>query len=100
MNVQVKRSLIEIPEQRSPALKNLPFTLGNLPRWLLLAPIRLYQLTVSKTLPEDTCRYYPTCSHYGYQAIYKHGALKGSALAVNRLLRCNPFSAGGYDPVP
>jgi putative membrane protein insertion efficiency factor len=100
MNANIKPSMIEIPEQRSPALKDLPLTLGNLPRLLLLGPIRFYQLTISKTLPENTCRFYPTCSHYGYQAIYKHGALKGSLLAINRLLRCNPFNAGGYDPIP
>lgn len=91
---------IHIPEHRSPSLRDLPFTLGNLPRYLLLVPIRGYQKTISRALPEDTCRYYPTCSHYGYQAIYKHGAWKGSSLAINRLLRCNPFSEGGYDPVP
>lgn len=89
-----------IHEQRSPSLKELPITAGNFPRLALLAPIRLYQKTIARTLPADTCRYYPTCSHYGYQAIFKHGALKGGVLAANRLLRCNPFSRGGYDPVP
>ena len=89
-----------IEEQRSPALKDLPRTTANLPRLALLVPIRAYQKTISKTLPEETCRFYPTCSHYSYQAIYKHGAVKGSALAAKRLVRCNPFNAGGYDPVP
>jgi putative membrane protein insertion efficiency factor len=52
-------------------------------------------------MPEDTCRFYPTSSHYGYQAIYKHGAIKGGALAAWRLLRCNPWNqAESYDPVP
>ena len=46
------------------------------------------------------CPYYPTCSCYGLEAIKKHGALKGSLLAGWRILRCNPFSKGGYDPVP
>ncbi len=46
------------------------------------------------------CPYFPSCSEYGYQAICKHGAIKGSALAAWRILRCNPFSKGGYDPVP
>ena len=46
------------------------------------------------------CPYYPTCSKYGLEAIKKHGALKGSCLAAWRILRCNPFSKGGYDPVP
>ncbi|MBN2387012.1 MAG: membrane protein insertion efficiency factor YidD [Anaerolineales bacterium] len=70
------------------------------PRWVLLALIRLYQMTIARTLPADTCRFYPSCSHYGYQAIYKHGALKGLALATWRVLRCNPFNPGGFDPVP
>ena len=48
----------------------------------------------------STCKYYPTCSQYGLEAIEKYGALKGGVLAVWRILRCNPFSKGGYDPVP
>jgi putative membrane protein insertion efficiency factor len=83
-----------------PRLRDLPLRLTNLPRLLLLLPIRLYQLTLSKALPANTCRFYPSCSHYGYQAIYKHGALKGAWLATWRVLRCNPFNPGGYDPVP
>ncbi|WP_075075258.1 membrane protein insertion efficiency factor YidD [Longilinea arvoryzae] len=81
-------------------MRDLPFTLRNFPRWILLLLIRLYQLTIARTLPPDTCRFYPTCSHYGYQAIYKHGAIRGTWLAISRLVRCNPFNAGGYDPVP
>ena len=100
MNTQTKHSANKIPEHRSPALKDLPLTFRNLPRLLLLGPIHLYQKTISPTLPEDTCRFYPTCSHYGYQAIYKHGAIKGGRLAASRILRCNPFNTGGYDPVP
>lgn len=83
-----------------PRLRDLPLRLVNLPRLPLLALIRLYQATLSRTLPANTCRFYPSCSHYGYQAIYKHGALKGSLLAAWRILRCNPFNRGGYDPVP
>ena len=100
MTAQTKTRTIDIPEHRSPKLKDLPLTLRTLPRYLLLLPIRLYQKTISPALPEDTCRFYPTCSHYGYQAIYKHGAIRGSRLAVSRVLRCNPFNTGGYDPVP
>ena len=48
----------------------------------------------------STCKYYPTCSQYGIEAIEKYGAVKGGALTVWRILRCNPFSKGGYDPVP
>jgi putative membrane protein insertion efficiency factor len=83
-----------------PKLSDLPITLGNLPRIPLLAIIRLYQLTFSRTLPPNTCRFYPTCSHYGYRAIFKYGAIKGSFMAIWRILRCNPFNPGGYDPVP
>lgn len=83
-----------------PQLRDLPRTWRNWPRLVLLALIRAYQSTLSKGLPANTCRFYPSCSHYGYQAIYKHGALKGGLLAVWRILRCNPFNPGGVDPVP
>lgn len=87
-------------ETADPPLRALPLTPGNLPRMPLLALIRLYQLTISRALPPDTCRFYPTCSHYGYQAIYKYGVIKGGLMAVWRVLRCNPFNPGGFDPVP
>ena len=83
-----------------PKLRDLPRSLRYLPRLVLLAIIRLYQKTFSRALPAGTCRFYPSCSHYGYQAIYKYGALKGSLMATWRVLRCNPFNAGGHDPVP
>ena len=66
---------------------------------LFMGFIRLYQLTLSRTLP-PSCRFYPSCSHYGYKAIEKYGAIKGSWLTLRRLARCQPFSPGGYDPVP
>ncbi len=83
-----------------PRLRDLPRTPSYWPRLVLLALIRLYQMLISPALPADTCRFYPSCSHYGYQAIYKYGAIKGSIMALWRLLRCNPFNPGGYDPVP
>ena len=88
----------DYPEE--PNLKELDFNLINIPRIILLTIIRLYQMTLSKALPGNTCRFYPSCSHYGYQAIFKYGALKGFFMAVKRVLRCNPFNPGGYDPVP
>jgi putative membrane protein insertion efficiency factor len=87
----------EYPDE--PRLRDLPRTVRNWPRLAILALIRFYQMTVSKGLPADTCRFYPSCSHYGYQAVYKYGALKGGLMAIWRVLRCNPFNPGGYDPV-
>ena len=68
-------------------------------RKVLLFLIRLYQRTLSQITP-PTCRFYPSCSEYGYQAIAKYGPFKGSWMAVKRVARCNPFNPGGYDPVP
>ena len=65
----------------------------------LILLIRLYQETLSPLLPE-CCRFYPTCSHYAVEALRTHGFIKGTALAVWRLMRCQPFCRGGYDPVP
>ena len=66
---------------------------------VLLALIRFYRSAISPhTAPR--CKYYPTCSQYGLEAIERFGAAKGSALTVWRILRCNPFSKGGFDPVP
>ena len=66
---------------------------------LLILLIRFYQKYLSP-MKTTRCPYVPTCSQYGLEAIEKYGALKGSLLAVWRILRCNPFSHGGYDPVP
>ena len=67
--------------------------------WLLIQPIRFYQRYISPLKPA-TCRFTPTCSQYAIQAIRKHGPFKGLALAVWRILRCNPWGGSGYDPVP
>ncbi len=66
-------------------------------RGVLLAPIRLYSRYVSPALP-SRCKYYPTCSAYAVQSIERYGILRGLVLAVWRVLRCNPWSHGGYDP--
>jgi putative membrane protein insertion efficiency factor len=63
-----------------------------------LAPVRVYQRLISPALPRR-CKYHPTCSDYAVQAIQGYGILRGSILAGWRLLRCNPWSHGGYDPV-
>jgi uncharacterized protein len=66
---------------------------------LLIWIIRQYQRFVSPLLGQN-CRFYPTCSQYAVEAIGKHGVLVGASYALWRILRCHPFSAGGYDPVP
>ena len=66
---------------------------------LFLALIRFYRAAVSPYRP-PCCNYIPTCSQYALEAIEKYGALKGGWLAFRRILRCNPFHKGGYDPVP
>ncbi|MFZ3070356.1 MAG: membrane protein insertion efficiency factor YidD [Anaerolineaceae bacterium] len=83
-----------------PPLRDLKVSLGNLPRLGILLLIKAYQKVVSPALPPNTCRFYPTCSHYGYQAVYKYGSIKGSWMALKRIFRCNPFNPGGIDPVP
>lgn len=64
----------------------------------LIGLLKLYQLFISPMLP-PSCRFTPTCSQYAIEAIGIHGTLRGSYLAVRRLLRCHPFARGGYDPV-
>ncbi|MGI5172688.1 membrane protein insertion efficiency factor YidD [Treponema sp. OMZ 840] len=61
--------------------------------------IRFYQICLSPLFP-PSCRFYPTCSNYALGVIRKYGAVKGLFLAVKRILRCNPYCKGGYDPVP
>jgi putative membrane protein insertion efficiency factor len=70
----------------------------TLVRAIAIAPITLYQRAISPAIPRR-CKYEPTCSRYAVEAIRRHGVLKGVVLAGWRLLRCNPFSYGGYDPV-
>ena len=66
---------------------------------LALVLIRIYQKFISPGLP-SSCRFYPTCSHYGYEAIEKYGFVKGGWLTIKRIGRCHPLNPGGYDPVP
>ncbi|NOZ05581.1 MAG: membrane protein insertion efficiency factor YidD [Chloroflexi bacterium] len=65
---------------------------------IAMALIRAYQMTISKVLP-PTCRFTPSCSQYGYEAIEKYGLLRGGWMATRRVSRCHPFNPGGYDPV-
>lgn len=67
-------------------------------RLILVKLIKIYQKFISPMFP-PSCRFYPTCSEYAVQAITKYGAMKGGVKAVWRILRCNPFNKGGFDPV-
>ncbi|MCM1021814.1 MAG: membrane protein insertion efficiency factor YidD [Muribaculum sp.] len=67
--------------------------------WLLILPVRFYQIAISPMLP-PSCRFVPTCSQYAVEALRRHGPFKGSYLAIRRILRCHPWNPGGYDPVP
>jgi len=66
---------------------------------LLTGLISVYRIFISPVLP-PSCRFYPSCSAYASEAVETHGALRGTWLAVKRLLRCHPYNPGGYDPVP
>ena len=66
--------------------------------WVILRLILAYQRFLSPLLP-PACRFYPTCSDYGYEAIAKYGIIRGGRMAAWRILRCHPFGRGGYDPV-
>lgn len=65
---------------------------------LVVSILRFYKKFISPALP-DRCRFYPTCSEYAVAAVEKYGVLKGSIKSIYRIIRCNPFNKGGYDPV-
>jgi len=95
------RRVDAIASQRDASGATLTATPGrrSWPARLLLAAVRYYQAFLSPFYGAS-CRFYPSCSHYAYQAIERWGARRGACLALRRLLRCRPFSVGGYDPVP
>jgi putative membrane protein insertion efficiency factor len=66
---------------------------------ILIFFIKLYKMIISPLLP-SSCRFYPTCSQYAIEALDKYGFLKGSILALKRILKCHPFHSGGFDPIP
>ncbi|UTR16582.1 membrane protein insertion efficiency factor YidD [Salipaludibacillus sp. LMS25] len=68
-------------------------------KWVLIGVIKFYQRWISRFTP-PTCRFYPTCSHYGIEAISRFGFFKGSWLTLKRIVKCQPFHPGGFDPVP
>ncbi|MBA2596254.1 MAG: membrane protein insertion efficiency factor YidD [Chloroflexia bacterium] len=77
----------------------LPRTAPSPAAWLALLLIGLYRQAISPLLP-PSCRFVPSCSEYGYEAVAQYGILAGGRLAIWRILRCNPFGGSGYDPVP
>ncbi len=68
--------------------------------YFLIGGIKFYKKFISPLKKKGSCKYYPTCSSYAMEALQKYGPLKGSYLSIKRILKCNPFSKGGYDPVP
>lgn len=100
MSIEENSDIIREEYANEPRLRDMRITLFSWPRWILLACIRAYQAVISPVLGSNVCRFYPSCSHYGYQAIYKYGVLRGCVMAIKRLLRCNPYNSGGFDPLP
>ena len=80
-------------------LMNFKSLVPNIFKSLFISIIKIYQRFISPLFP-SSCKFSPTCSRYGIEAINKYGAFKGLALTIKRILRCNPFSKGGYDPIP
>jgi putative membrane protein insertion efficiency factor len=81
------------------ALFNFVIILNKAAAYIFIFFIMIYKKIISPFLPK-ACRYYPTCSVYSAEALKKYGLIKGLYLAIKRILRCNPFFSGGYDPVP
>ncbi len=80
-------------------LMNFKSLVPNIFKSLFISIIKMYQRFISPLFP-SSCKFSPTCSRYGIEAINKYGAFKGMAMTIKRILRCNPFSKGGYDPIP
>ena len=78
---------------------SIKLLISNFFKLLIINLIKIYQRLVSPFFP-SSCKFSPSCSKYGIEAINKHGAIKGLILTVKRILKCNPWSKGGYDPIP
>ena len=79
---------------------NIVKKLNNIIKAVMVGLIRLYQKYLSPLKVRTHCIYTPTCSQYAIEALKKHGIIKGTLLSIWRILRCNPFAKGGFDPVP
>ena len=80
-------------------LMSIKLFISNLFKLLFINIIKIYQRFVSPFFP-SSCKFSPSCSKYGIEVINKYGVLKGSVLTIKRILKCNPWSKGGYDPIP
>ena len=78
---------------------NIKLLIPNIFKYIFINIIKIYQRFISPFFP-SSCKFSPTCSKYGIKAIEKYGPLKGVFLTIKRILRCNPWGKGGYDPVP
>ncbi len=78
---------------------SIKFFIANLFKFLFINIIKIYQRFISPFFP-SSCKFSPSCSKYGIEAINKYGFVKGVFLTIKRILRCNPWSKGGYDPIP
>tara|TARA_A100001011_G_scaffold84359_1_gene88144 strand:+ start:899 stop:1138 length:240 start_codon:yes stop_codon:yes gene_type:complete len=78
---------------------SIKLLISNLFKLLIINLIKIYQRLVSPFFP-SSCKFSPSCSKYGIEAINKYGVLKGSVITIKRILKCNPWSKGGYDPIP
>ena len=80
-------------------LMNIKLLIPNIFKYIFINIIKIYQRFISPFFP-SSCKFSPTCSKYGIEAINKYGPLKGGFITIKRILRCNPWSKGGYDPIP
>lgn len=84
--------------KKSGSCKIIFYYIFRIPSFILMGVLKFYKLVISPWMP-GACRFYPTCSEYSLQAIKKYGIFKGFYLSLKRVLRCNPYSKGGYDPL-
>jgi uncharacterized protein len=82
-----------------PLINNIIKKTVNIPAGISLVLVKAYKMFISPYLPKS-CRFYPSCSSYSIESFKKYGFIKGLFLTIERIIRCNPFNAGGYDPVP